>query len=92
MTNLDPRTLCRFVRWKSAALGAAEGPDLDELAESLRRRSVPFSCLRTCQAWGPDDGPGCGCEQPSSSGRAPAALLGFLFGAAAWVRRRGRAR
>lgn len=73
MTNLDPRTLCRCIRWKSAALGAGEdGPDLDELTESLRRRSVPFSCLRTCQAWGPDDGPvtpedcvsGRGCFEP----------------------------
>ena len=26
-----------------------------ELEASLQREQVPFSCLRTCQAWGPDD-------------------------------------
>ena len=23
--------------------------------ESLQRNQVPFGCLRTCRAWGPDD-------------------------------------
>ena len=29
--------------------------DPAEVYASLQRRQVPFSCLRTCQAWGPDD-------------------------------------
>jgi hypothetical protein len=44
--------LCRHLRWKSAAQSSA---DPEEVAWSLRRRRVPFSCLRTCEAWGPDD-------------------------------------
>ncbi len=44
--------LCRHLRWKSFAREAA---GTDDLRWSLRRRQVPFSCLRTCEAWGPDD-------------------------------------
>jgi hypothetical protein len=51
--TLPPR--CRHLRWKSFAFGDDDGDDPIALAESLLKRQVPFSCLRTCQAWGPDD-------------------------------------
>jgi hypothetical protein len=44
--------LCRYLRWKSAARDA---DDPRWIQESLLRNQVPFSCLQTCQAWGPDD-------------------------------------
>ncbi|MBX7078581.1 MAG: hypothetical protein K1X88_05270 [Nannocystaceae bacterium] len=44
--------LCRHLRWKTFS---REQGDPAAVAESLRRGQVPFSCLRTCQAWGPDD-------------------------------------
>lgn len=51
--SLPPR--CRHLRWKSFAFGDDDGEDPVALHESLLKRLVPFSCLRTCQAWGPDD-------------------------------------
>ncbi len=48
---MTPR--CRHLRWKSVSHGG-EADEADILASMLRRQ-VPFSCLRTCQAWGPDD-------------------------------------
>lgn len=44
--------LCRSLRWKSITR------DLDHPAEILgafARNQVPYSCLKTCRAWGPDD-------------------------------------
>ena len=56
MNDPDPLpTRCRHLRWKSFAFGDDDGEDPIALAESLLKRQVPFSCLRTCQAWGPDD-------------------------------------
>ncbi|MCA9716011.1 MAG: hypothetical protein KC468_15135 [Myxococcales bacterium] len=43
--------ICRNLRWKSASR------DSDEAAVIMAvfaRNQVPYSCLRTCQAWGPD--------------------------------------
>jgi hypothetical protein len=40
------------MRWKTSARDAG---DPNAIWESLVRSQVPFSCLRTCQAWGPDD-------------------------------------
>lgn len=47
--------LCRHLRWKTFAMAGEETADPIALAVSLAKRQVPFSCLRTCQAWGPDD-------------------------------------
>lgn len=44
--------LCRHLRWKTFSRAAA---DPQEIRASLLRNQVPFSCLRTCQPWGPDD-------------------------------------
>ncbi len=44
--------LCRYLRWKTFSRASS---DPQQVWESLLRSQVPFSCLRTCQAWGPDD-------------------------------------
>lgn len=44
--------LCRHLRWKTFSRANA---DVEEIRASLRKNQVPFSCLRTCQPWGPDD-------------------------------------
>jgi hypothetical protein len=45
--------LCAWIRSKS--LYGRTFRDADDIDQALRRRDVPFSCLQTCQAWGPDD-------------------------------------
>ena len=45
--------LCAFLRWKS--FYGTEHLAEDELAGLLARNEVPYSCLRTTQAFGPDD-------------------------------------
>lgn len=44
---------CRHLRWKGfyGRRWASE----KELQAELAVVDAPFSCLRTCQAWGPDD-------------------------------------
>lgn len=62
-------TLCKWLRWK----GWYAEWDVAELAAMFAANEVPYTCLRTVQAWGPDDGPcapeRCGphrpCFQPS---------------------------
>lgn len=44
--------LCRYLRWKTFS---KDSGDPQQIWESLVRSQVPFSCLRTCQSWGPDD-------------------------------------
>ncbi len=44
--------LCRYLRWKGYAPDAAE---LAEFELTFARNQVPYSCLHTCQPWGPDD-------------------------------------
>lgn len=46
-------TLCRFMRWKSYYTT----PTFTEaqLGELFAENEVPYSCLKTCEAWGPDD-------------------------------------
>jgi len=44
--------LCRYLRWKTSS---RESGDPQQVWESLLRGQVPYSCLKTCQAWGPDD-------------------------------------
>lgn len=66
--------LCRFLRWKSVSHG--EGSEPIDLLRSLQRQAVPFSCLLTCQSWGPDDEPASagGCTDPSRGCFDPADL------------------
>ena len=45
--------LCRYLRWKG--LYGRRFRDGAELDVALRQNDVPYSCLRTCQPWGPDD-------------------------------------
>ncbi len=45
--------ICSFLRWK----GYSEECSDAELAYIFARNSVPYTCLRTCQPWGMDDGP-----------------------------------
>ena len=44
--------LCRHLRWKSHA---RDSGDPREILASAARSRVPFSCLKTCRPWGPDD-------------------------------------
>jgi hypothetical protein len=71
--------LCRSLRWKSFYGASWNTPE--DLAADLAASENPFSCLRTCQPWGPDDRPafpsvcqpGRGCFQMSHKdpGTAP---------------------
>ena len=64
--------LCRFLRWKTWYGNEAFTPE--DLQQHFARNEVPYSCNRTCLAWGPDDAPAlpesCGshrrCFEPSS--------------------------
>lgn len=47
--------LCRSLRWKSW-YGTDAFTEAD-LADLFRSNEVPYSCLQTCQPWGPDDAP-----------------------------------
>jgi hypothetical protein len=44
--------LCKHLRWKSFTRDV-EGPG--EFHLTFARNNVPYSCLRTCQPWGPDE-------------------------------------
>jgi hypothetical protein len=48
-------TGCRMLRWKD--LYARNAPDDVLLAQAVEKDDVQYSCLRTCQPWGPDDSP-----------------------------------
>ncbi len=50
--TVPPFDLCKHLRWKSQS---RDSGDPAAILESLARSQVPFSCLHTCQAWGPDD-------------------------------------
>lgn len=45
--------LCAWLRWK--AYYGARWEDPAALTAALARGETAFSCLRTCQPWGPDD-------------------------------------
>ncbi len=47
--------LCRYLRWKGYYGRDWEGEA--GLQEALDVNDVPFSCLKTCEPWGPDDSP-----------------------------------
>jgi hypothetical protein len=63
--------LCAWLRWKGYYGGRWD--TMEELVADMTRGDVPYSCLRTCQAWGPDDDvaapegcqPGRGCFEAS---------------------------
>lgn len=68
MTTLE---LCRHLRWKSLS---RDLDDPDEIVAAFARNQVPYGCLRTCQAWGPDEdlaapelcGSDRGCFEPAA--------------------------
>ena len=45
--------LCRYLRWK--AYYGGRWADAESLRAALAGTDAPFSCLKTCQPWGPDD-------------------------------------
>ncbi len=51
---MTPITLCAHLRWKRHE---TERLDQLALAEAFMANQVPYSCLRTCRQWGPDDLP-----------------------------------
>lgn len=63
--------LCAWLRWKG--LYGARWDTREEMIADMLRSDSPFSCLRTCQPWGPDDDlaapegcqPSRGCFEPS---------------------------
>lgn len=73
--------LCAYLRWKG--FYGARWDSRDELIADLTRGDVPYSCLRTCQPWGPDDDasvpercqPGRSCFAPSPREPADPALV-----------------
>lgn len=58
--------LCRHLRWKSYYTTPTFTDD--DLAAMFAMNEVPYSCLKTCEAWGPDDAIAaperCGPERP----------------------------
>ena len=44
--------LCNHLRWK--AFYGADWPDHQAMELAMKLSDSPFSCLRTCQPWGPD--------------------------------------
>lgn len=45
--------LCRSLRWKG--LIGQTFPDRATVLAAFAANDADFSCLKTCQAWGPDD-------------------------------------
>lgn len=44
--------VCRYLRWKSVS---RDSDDPEQLATTFAKNQVPYTCLHTCQSWGPDD-------------------------------------
>jgi hypothetical protein len=63
--------LCVHLRWKG--FYGTRWNTREEMLADLVRGDVPYSCLHTCQSWGPDDDaaapercqPGRGCFEAS---------------------------
>lgn len=53
--------ICEFLRWKGQHREAEAG---EQRLGTLARNQVPYTCLKTCQPWGPDDQPAVpeGCD------------------------------
>ncbi len=68
----DDVQLCRSLRGQSIS---RDLDDPGEIAAAFARNHVPYSCLKTCQPWGPDDDVAApelctrdrGCYQPTRS-------------------------
>lgn len=45
--------LCAHLRWKT--FYGTRWITREEMLADLLRGDVPYSCLQTCQSWGPDD-------------------------------------
>lgn len=66
--------LCRFLRWKGVY--GRTWTQEEELAAAYELNDVPYTCLHTCEPWGPDDQPAelgtCqrarACFEPSPAG------------------------
>jgi hypothetical protein len=61
--------ICQMLRWKGHSREATTG----EQQFAFARNQVPYTCLRTCQPWGPDDEPAVpeGCDAGRSCFAAP---------------------
>jgi len=62
------KPVCDMLRWKGHHREAEGG----ERRFAFARNQVPYTCLKTCQPFGPDDGPavpeGCGEERSCFEG------------------------
>jgi hypothetical protein len=68
MSKPSPQ-ICQLLRWKGYDREAA----VSEREFAFARNQVPYTCLRTCQPWGPDDEPALpeGCDAGRSCYAAP---------------------
>lgn len=75
--NPDALRLCAMLRWKTYY--GSRWDTREAMLDDLLRGDVPYSCLRTCQPFGPDDDaavpercqPGRGCFRQSQREPAP---------------------
>ncbi|MBA3546584.1 MAG: hypothetical protein H0T76_08885 [Nannocystis sp.] len=71
MTKPESPQICQLLRWKGFDREASPG----EQRFAFARNQVPYTCLRTCQPWGPDDEPavpeGCDEARPCFGGVRP---------------------
>jgi hypothetical protein len=51
MSDKDKLALCANLRWKSAT---RDSDDDAAILAVFQRNQVPYTCLETCQGWGPD--------------------------------------
>ena len=66
---MKPTPVCQMLRWKGHSADAEPG----ERRFTFARNQVPYTCLRTCQPWGPDDEPAVpeGCDDARPCFEAP---------------------
>jgi hypothetical protein len=69
MTKPASPQICQMLRWK----GYDREAPTAERQFAFTRNQVPYTCLRTCQPWGPDDEPAVpeGCDAGRSCFAAP---------------------
>ena len=72
--------LCHHLRWKG--FYGSQWRCEDDMQRAMAAGDAPFTCLHTCQPWGPDDArtepgacqPGRGCFEPSPKDLGAATL------------------